>query len=239
MRLNQERPRPSRAAAGLPPVTPDRVIVAATRLTEAHGLEHWGLRQLARELEVGPRVIYHHVGDREAVAGRVVARVLEAVPTPPESLPWREWFETLLLGSRPVLRRYPGVARRIVLSGPVTSAGLAHLELGMRVLGRAGFGPDAVAVYRYLLNSAYLLIAVEDERAEFNPGGRVELAATLLSRQGPQAPGLSEVAREVSSRGLDPTSVAEVDEQFFRYAVCRSIDGVAVSLRGPGTAGSE
>src|SRR2546427_10928497 len=88
------RPR-SRDAAGLPAVTPEKIISSALELTARHGLDSWTLRQLASAVDAYPAVVYHHVGDREAVVAAVVERVIAMLPVPAADLPWREWFPGL------------------------------------------------------------------------------------------------------------------------------------------------
>lgn len=223
---------PSRAAAGLPPVTAEAVVDAALRLTAEHGLENWSLRELARLLDVGPRVVYHHVGDRDTVVREVVQRVVAAIPLPPDDLGWRDWFATLLAACRPVLRRHPGVARRLAVLGPAVPAALELMDRGIRTLLDAGFEHGAVAAYRYLLNSALLQLAVEDDRRDLRPHAREELAAILLvHRDSERYPGLALVAADVQERGTDPEDIAEIDAQFYEYAVARALDGVATQIR--------
>ncbi|GAA2962273.1 TetR/AcrR family transcriptional regulator [Actinokineospora diospyrosa] len=154
-------------------VTPARVVAAALGLTARHGLEDWTLRQLAGEIGAYPAVIYHHVGDREAVVAAVLERVVAELPLPPDELPWRGWFERLLTDARPVLRRYPGVARRLAVRGERVPALHGVIDTGRAVLERAGFGERAAVVYTLLVTHAWQCIATEDDRAKLDqdPGG--------------------------------------------------------------------
>jgi AcrR family transcriptional regulator len=224
---------PSRAAAGLPPVTTGAIIDAALQLTVEHGLENWSLRELARLLDVGPRVVYHHVGDRDAVVRDVVQRVVAAVPIPPDELGWRDWFTALLTGCRPVLRRHPGVARRLAILGPAVPAALELMDRGIRKLLDAGFEQGAIAAYRFLLNSALLQLAVEDDRHDLQPRAREELAAALLAhRDSERHPGIALVAADVREQGTDPNDIVAVDDRFYEYAIARTLDGVAAQIQG-------
>ncbi|MBM7769859.1 AcrR family transcriptional regulator [Actinokineospora baliensis] len=144
-------------------VTPARIVAAAVALTERHGLADWTLRQLAGEIRAYPAVIYHHVGDREAVVAAVLDQVVAQLPVPPD-LPWREWFERLLTDARPVLRRYPGAARRLAVRGERVPALHEVAERGHDVLRAAGFA-DAEVVYTLLVTHAWQSIATEDDRA--------------------------------------------------------------------------
>ncbi|MFY1634936.1 TetR/AcrR family transcriptional regulator [Solwaraspora sp. WMMB335] len=221
----------SRVADGLTPITVTAIIDAAVSLTVRCGVENWSLRELSRMLDVGPRVIYHHIGDRDAVIAEVVQRVVAELPVPPRDLPWREWFAAMLLGSRPVLRRHRGVARRLVVMGPAVPAALDLMDQGIQVLHSAGFGRGAIAAYRFLINTTFMQIAAEDDRVERHPTARDELAVLLLGqRDAVNRPGLAMVGADIAAHGSAPTDTALVDARFYEYTVSRALDGVAATL---------
>ncbi|GLY65964.1 TetR/AcrR family transcriptional regulator [Amycolatopsis taiwanensis] len=201
------RPR-SRDAAGLPAVTPEKIINSAIDLTARHGLDGWTLRQLAGALDAYPAVVYHHVGDREAVVAAVAERVIELLPVPEEDLPWREWFRALLTDLRSVLTGYPGVARRLALYEATSSAASTLVDRGVRTLGAAGFGEEAPTVFRLLLNTACLFVSAEDEQRR-----------NVESKN-------SSPFDQLSDRPRQSNYFAD----FYDYAVERCLDGVACRL---------
>ncbi|GLZ36426.1 TetR family transcriptional regulator [Actinokineospora sp. NBRC 105648] len=208
-----------RSRAGLPAVTPERVVRAALALTREHGLENWTLRQLAAGIGAYPAVIYHHVGDREAVVSAVLERVVAELPVPESDRPWRDWFEDLLTGWRPVLLTYPGVARRLAVHGALVPAMHTVIDCAVGVLRRAGLGDESVLACTLLLNQAWQSIAVEDDRG---PGIReraAELHASLRDR--PDVPGLAALGRFLDENP---------DVDLFGYGLARTLDGVAARL---------
>ncbi|MFF0203807.1 TetR/AcrR family transcriptional regulator [Streptomyces sp. NPDC005017] len=224
--------RRSRASAGLPPITADKIIEAATELTAEQGLDGWSIRQISTKLDVWPGVVAHHVGDREAVVMGVVDRVISRIPVPDRQLPWREWFSALMIEGRGVLRAYPGVARRMVVVGPNVPAALPTIDTGINVLQAAGFGEQSTLIYRYLLNSAFMLVAVEDDRANF-PTARVDMHRTMAAFADDQArPGLAAAGAEALSQVRDPAELAQEELRFFRFTVERSLDGAEAMLGG-------
>ena len=141
------------------------MIEAALALTREHGLDDWSMRDLAAALDTWPNTISHHVGGREQVVEQVVDRVVGMMTNPEPGLGWQEWFRVFLHDGREVLRRHPGVARRLCRDGPAVPSAMPIMERGVGLLAEAGFGAQAPRAYALLLNSAILLVALADDRA--------------------------------------------------------------------------
>ncbi|WP_206796450.1 TetR/AcrR family transcriptional regulator [Amycolatopsis sp. MtRt-6] len=224
-----QRPR-SRAAAGLPALTADTIVSAATALTAQRGLDNWTLRELARAVEAYPAVIYHHVGDRDAVVNAVVDRVVGLLQLPDERLPWQDWFTELLAGLRAVLRTYPGCARRLALFGPSVKAATRTIDAGIGVLLAAGFGRESVLAYNLLLMTACQFVAMEDDRdgaLALRIDNTEEYAAY---RERPDLPGMAELGAAMHDLMGDPELASGYYAQLYDYAVRRCLDGLAHRL---------
>lgn len=222
--------RRSRASAGLPPITADKIIDAAVELTAERGLDGWSIRQIATKLDVWPGVVAHHVGDREAVVMGVTDRVISRIPVPGDDVPWREWFRSVMFDGRTVLRGFPGVARRLCVVGPNVPSALPTIDTGIRVLMKAGFGEQAPVVYRYLFNSAFTLVAVEDDRGNF-PTARADMGRALAAfAEDESRPGLAAAGTTARTRSTDPEAIAAQETEFFRFTVERSLDGAEAML---------
>ncbi|UMP01307.1 TetR/AcrR family transcriptional regulator [Amycolatopsis sp. EV170708-02-1] len=221
----------SRQAAQLPPIKPEHIIEAAVKLTRAHGLDGWTIRQLAAALEVWPRVIDYHVGDREAVMHGVLEHVVAQIPVPSTETPWQDWFRRSLHDARPILRRHRGTARRIVVLGPVVSTVASSLDAGVGALLRAGFAHHALDTYRYLANTAFMLVSVEDERDDF-PDARARNNQFLASyRDDRDRPGLATAALIASERQSDRAAIERQEEDFYTLTIERCIAGAEAHLR--------
>ncbi len=216
----------SRLAAGLPPMTAEKIVSMAVKLTRGQGLDGWSIRQLSGALEVWPGVIYHHVGDRETVVDAVTDRVISLIPIPAADLPWRDWFTQLLREGRRVVREYRGIARRVVLVGPTVPAALPTIDRGIQILQRAGFGEDATLVYRFLLNTAFMMVAAEDDRAD-RPETRGKMVEVLSRFQDAEQAGLAAASVDSLTRARDPRPAGALDDEFFEFTVARALDGVA------------
>jgi AcrR family transcriptional regulator len=224
-----QRPR-SRAAAGLPAITADKVVGAATALTAEVGLDNWTLRQLARAVGAYPAVIYHHVGDRDAVVNAVVDRVVGLLELPDPRLPWQEWFTELLAALRTVLRTYPGCARRLALFGPSVDAATRSIDAGVGVLLAAGFGRESVLAYNLLVMTACQFVAMEDDR-EGALALRIDNTEEYATyRQRTDLPGMAELGSAMHDLMGDPDLAAGYYAQLYDYAVRRCLDGLAHRL---------
>jgi hypothetical protein len=165
-------------------------------------------------------VIYHHVGDRDTVAGEVVDRVVRMVRPLDEKLPWRESFEGMLDDLRVKLRLHPGVARWLTVTGPVVPSALHGLDRGVRILATAGLGDEAAIAYAVLLNSALLMIVTEEDRAARSSLSDVrEMLAGY--RDSATHPGLAAMSSFVDKGDFDA---------FYWYGIVRVLDGVADRL---------
>ncbi|GAA1311965.1 TetR/AcrR family transcriptional regulator [Saccharothrix xinjiangensis] len=204
------------------PLDAEQVVAAAVRLTRLHGLGAWTLRQLADELESWPAVVYHHVGDREAVIAAVVDHVLhEALDVVPEK-EWRDWFEVVLHRLREVLRQHTGVAQWLAVNGPAVPAMLRLIDRGVLLLTAAGFGDESPFVYSTLVDAAVQQIAAEDGKD--SPSHPCEEAERMIA----------EYRDSVDHRGLALMAVACEDhrkyDDLYTYRVERVLDGIAVRL---------
>ncbi|MFJ3673315.1 TetR/AcrR family transcriptional regulator [Streptomyces sp. NPDC090106] len=217
-----------------PKLTPAQVVYAALELTREHGLDGWTVRQLAQELDTWPNTIAHHVGDREAVVHAVVERVVAMMPNPPADLGWQDWFRALLYPSRGIIGRYPGVARRLARDGATVPAALPVMDRGIGLLTAAGFGERAPRAYAVLLNTAVLLVALDDDRRLLGLG---DAAAVLMAMAPPPHAGIGWATMQpwLQQWSEDPDTSRET---LFRYTVETLLAGLEADLAGSRASGS-
>jgi AcrR family transcriptional regulator len=229
MGIPHQRAR-SRNGAGLPAVTAERIVAEAVALTAEAGLDNWTLRQLAARIEASPAVVYHHVGDREAVVRLVLDHVVRQLTVPPETLPWREWFGLLLDDHRDVLRRYPGVAYRLAMHGPPVSCGGPIIDMGVRLLQEAGFGQDSVLAYNVVMTTACQYISLEDDQRRIAAMRSSQADDYQAFRDRADLPGLAAVGEFVATLAGDRDRIAGFFTDLFQYAVQRCLDGMEQRL---------
>ncbi|WP_344017767.1 helix-turn-helix domain-containing protein [Pseudonocardia kongjuensis] len=216
---------------------PEAAIVdAAVRLTRSRGLHGWTMRELVAEVGTSPSVVYHRIGDRHAVCGRVVLRVLpfRDAPVPPGAH-WRSWFTEVLLPLEARLREYPGVAWWILRHGvpaPGTADAADQMDAVFTMLRDAGFGDDAGLVFALLMNSVLTTIAIADDRVT-SPGGGAAGHAALrqnLRDRGPDSAfgtGLGEYVDRYTG-SADAAERAFV--HYYRTMITTVLDGIEARL---------
>jgi AcrR family transcriptional regulator len=150
-------------------ITAEQIVDAAVELTLQRGLYGWSIRELVDAVDTSPSVVYRRVGGRDAVCRAVVARVLAEIGFEPPggnelgAVDWREWFRARLFPMRPVLTRYPGVAKWILMHGSGSDS-FDDFDADMDRLHDAGFGSEAALAYALMFNAAMTAIMMSDER---------------------------------------------------------------------------
>jgi AcrR family transcriptional regulator len=161
--------RPGRP--GRPPtVSRDQVIDAAVRLAEQVGLDRFTMSQLAAELGVAQMTAYHHVGNRAALAGLVVERLLERVEIPdPDDGPWDAQLKALEASVRHQLGSVGGITTALGADLGAVSRRLADAVLA--ILDRAGFDESTAllaygAMFTYMIGQLDLDLTTHDDATD-------------------------------------------------------------------------
>jgi AcrR family transcriptional regulator len=164
------------------------VVDRALALSDAEGLDALTIRRLATELGVTPMALYWHFRSKEELLAGLAERVWAEIDTDvDEAADWPQQLRGLLESLLHVLRKHPS-APTLLLSGEKlnSEAALVATETTLRVLRRAGFGPErAAAIARSGLWTALMLVMsepgfepgmTEADRAETQRRNRVRLA---------------------------------------------------------------
>jgi AcrR family transcriptional regulator len=86
------------------------VIDEAVALLDENGLDDFGMRALARRLQVKPNALYWHVPDLDTLLAQVAARLLSEMQLPPEHLSWQDQLRAVGRSYRSVVVRHPRCA---------------------------------------------------------------------------------------------------------------------------------
>ncbi|BCB88820.1 TetR family transcriptional regulator [Phytohabitans suffuscus] len=215
-------------------LTPGRIVDIALDLTRQSHLAGWSIRDLARRLDVAPSVIYHHVGGKDLLARYVVERVLDGLAPPPADLDWQDWFGALLDACYPPVVAHPGVAKWVLMHGPMFPSVLPVMEAGMRVLRRAGFGDRVGFAFAVLLNNAMLTVSMGDDRLLHEDDGPRDHATMMedfrraATTAGPGVTALADTFITPFAQG--GRAAARQREAYYTFVVRTTIAGLATLL---------
>lgn len=178
-----------------PPITPDLVVSTAVGLTRSVGLYGWSVRDLAAELGTSTSAVYHHVGGRDELCRRVAERCISEVRLPLTDLPWDDWFREFFRFVPEVLGEFPGLAKWMIMHGPLFADALPILDAAITKLREAGFGEHTALVYSTIFNTLSATMMASDER--LTPGDDAPRDHRTMYAQGSeladQSPGLHEI----------------------------------------------
>lgn len=211
-------PLPRRRRAYRTGMSADAIVTAALDLTREHGIDHWTMRDVAERLDTWPSVLYHHVGDRDALVWAVIERLAAGIERPDPDLPWQEWFRRFMAGWPQWLADYPGVAEFLVLRGPATPTAMSIVDDGMGTLLRAGFGDAAPLAYSMLLNVGAMYLATMDRRTASGRPDHQLLADAMAAVPDP-GPGLRAMQEFVRTFDEDPDRARLAREEYYRVSI--------------------
>ncbi|MGH2736757.1 MAG: TetR/AcrR family transcriptional regulator C-terminal domain-containing protein [Actinomycetota bacterium] len=132
------------------PLSHRRVIEAALRFVDDHGLEALSMRKLGSELGVEAMSLYNHVPNKDAILEGIVELVFDEIEIPPEKAEeWTDRLRQMALSFRSIALAHPNVFPLLVHQTNCTPAVMRPLEAALRSLESAGIsGRDALYAYR-------------------------------------------------------------------------------------------
>lgn len=132
-------------SAGL---TRDHIAAAAVALVDRDGLERFGVRRLAQELEVDPMSIYHHIKGKAALLDAMSEAVLAEVAAAADddaSHCWEEIARRTAHGYREMAYRHPRVFPLLVTRAQTSPVAVSALEGLVTAMREAGLPDQLVA----------------------------------------------------------------------------------------------
>ena len=149
--------RASSATRTRQPLTRERVLAAALRLIDEHGLDQLSMRKLGAELGVEAMSLYNHVPSKAMLLQGVAELALSELELPgPEITDWRERLRVGLRSLRQVAKRHPGAYTLLVTARLTSPAAVVPVEVAFDALYSAGFD-DETTVYAFHTLIGYVL----------------------------------------------------------------------------------
>ena len=124
------------------PLTRERILDAAVRLADDHGIEAVSMRKLGAELEVEAMSLYNHFASKAALLDGMVDHVVGEVPIPDAEAHWQKQVRAMARGYRTLALRHPHIVPLIAMRPFNTLTALLPVEYAFGVLRKAGFDED-------------------------------------------------------------------------------------------------
>jgi AcrR family transcriptional regulator len=125
------------------------LIAVLLTIVEREGLAAINMRRVARDLDVSPRLIYHHIRDKETMLVILFDEILARHMPKLDGLGWEDTLREVAATARRAYSRYPGVAAAILArsaNAVVQPHGAIIREAVMKALAKADLDPDQIEV---------------------------------------------------------------------------------------------
>ncbi len=130
------------STTGRAPLNRERVIEAAVRLADAHGIEALTMRRLAQELGVEAMSVYYHVANKDDILDGIVQEVLEQCELPAPGDEWKAAIRRTAISTHEVLVRHPWAASLVLAGSGTGGARLRYMDGILGALRRAGLAAE-------------------------------------------------------------------------------------------------
>lgn len=151
-----------------PAVSRERVLDAASRLTERDGFQRLSMRLVASELGVSAMALYRHVADKDDLLDGLVERLLGEVRIPDESLPWHERLRVMAYELRAMATRHPELFGLLLRRRAVSPEALSVRQAAIGALRDGGFDQRAAAQLERLLSTVIFGFAFSEASGRFD-----------------------------------------------------------------------
>ena len=180
------------------PLTRQRLVDGAVTLADANGIGSLTMRRLARELEVKPMSLYHHVANKDEVLDGMVDVVFSEIDLPPDSAGWNSAMRERAKSARAALMRHPWAIGLMKSRTEPGHATLRHHDAVIGCLRRAGFSIEMAAHAFSVLDSYIYGFVLQEINLPFNTTEETYELTKAILQQFPAGdyPHLVEMAAE-------------------------------------------
>lgn len=143
-------------------LSPERIAATALALLDEHGIEGFGMRAVARALEVTPMALYHHVRNKAELATLVVNVANERFPLPEATGDWREDMWLMAKSTREHMLAHPAVVDLRRQYRVWTADILKRSDYWVALWQQTGLPPEQVALAAVTSSRAILGMVTEE-----------------------------------------------------------------------------
>ena len=164
------------------PLDLERIVGAAVRIADEHGLEAVTMRRVATSLGVQAMSLYHHVRDKDALLTAMLDAVYERMALCSTAEGWRDAMRARATSMRQAFLAHPwslGLVDAGTNPGP---AALSHTDSLLGTLRSAGFSVAMAAHAAAVFDAFVYGFAVQERNLPFADGpGVTDVASDVLA----------------------------------------------------------
>jgi len=164
------------------PLSRERVLRGAVAVRRRGGIGSLTMRSLARELDVKPMSLYHHVANKDEILDGIVDLVFGEIELPSPDGDWRPEMHRRAISARLVLRRHPWAIGLMESRATPAPRRCATYERHRHLRG-AGFSVQMTAHAYALLDSYIYGFALQEAMLPFSgPETVAEVAEPIMQQ---------------------------------------------------------
>lgn len=212
------------------PLSKERVLLAAVRIADSHGIEAVTMRNLADKLGAEAMSLYYHVANKEAVLDGMVDAVIAEInkaaenldaPSPEED--WKTAMRMRILAAREVLLRHPWAPGVIETRSGMSPEIVRYFESVLGIFRKGGFSYDLAHHAMHALGSRAL--GFSQELFQPDDGDDTE-TAEMFENMADELPYLVGMMLEVAHDDPDSTLGWCDDQTEFEFGLDLILDGL-------------
>jgi AcrR family transcriptional regulator len=135
------------------PLTRERVLAAAVRIADEHGLEAVTMRRLGQELGVEAMSLYNHVANKDDILNAIVDLVEGEIELPGPDEPWKSALRKTATSYHDALGRHPWAASLALTSTGYRASRYRYMDAVLGTMRRAGFSSRLTELAYHALDS--------------------------------------------------------------------------------------
>jgi AcrR family transcriptional regulator len=180
-------------------LTRQRVLEAAVKLADRHGIEAVSMRRLGQELGIEAMSLYTHVKSKDDLLAGMVDVVIGQIPGHQNRGDWKSTLRRTVQSARSAMLRHPWTPRVIEDLPDPGPAGLRYYDTVMGILREGGFSLEVTHHALHLFGSR--LLGFSQDLFDDSPNPDPNANALLAKQLGATHPFVAEMALAATHDG--------------------------------------
>jgi len=162
------------------PLSRDRILRAAIKLADRHGLEALSMRKLATALKVEAMSLYNHVANKDELLDGMVDVVIGEITRPTPGGDWKAAMRARATSALAVMTAHPWAPMLVVSRISVGPSMLGYIDATLGTLREAGFSWHQTDRAWNAMDNYIYGFALQQQHFPVNPDEYASAAAAYL-----------------------------------------------------------